>query len=504
MRLRLKTLTVTMLCTLAVAAQTTSIKNNLLYDATLTPNLGIETKVGNRSTIQLFYGLNPWNGYHGMKKLQHWSLMPEYRYWLQEKGPFQGWFTGIHALGGEYNVGGIKLPFNLFKQLEYSHYEGWYAGGGLTIGHAWRLSEHWRLEAALGLGYIHTKYKRYENEVCGAFLDCGRYNYVGPTKLALNIAYAFGGKKPEPVPEIPEIPEVPAPPTFTLAYITPQAEPEKARALSGQAYLDFQVNKTNILPDYRNNQRELGKVIETINTVKSDPNITISHISIHGYASPEGSYQSNARLAEGRAQAFRDYIGSLIDLPATVFSVTSTPEDWDGLVARLADGTVASDLQSDAIQTIARDTTITPDERERQLRTRYPAEWKHLLTNVFPSLRHSDYTVNYTIRPFSVEEARDIIRTKPQQLSLNEMFLVANTYAPGSQDFNDVFETAVRMYPDDPTANLNAAVIALQKNDLTAATRYLEKAGSSPEAELARIALNAKQENPDTIIQTEN
>ena len=73
------------------------------------------------------------------------------------------------------------------------------------------------------------------------------------------------------------------------------------------------------------------------------------------------------------------------------------------------------------------------------------------------------------------------------------MFLVANTYAPGSKDYDDVFETAVRLYPDDETANLNAAVIALRKDNLEAASRYLTKAGQSAEAQNARGVLAAKQ-----------
>lgn len=109
------------------------------------------------------------------------------------------------------------------------------------------------------------------------------------------------------------------------------------------------------------------------------------------------------------------------------------------------------------------------DKKEQLLKRQHPAAWRQLLTEVFPALRHSDYRVSYTIRPFSVEEARQLIHTKPQLLSLNEMFLVANTYAPGSQEFNDVFEIAVRMYPQDVTANLNAAITALGKNDLPAA-----------------------------------
>ena len=222
---------------------------------------------------------------------------------------------------------------------------------------------------------------------------------------------------------------------------------------------------------------------ETINVVRKDPNTTITHIDIHGYASPEGSYKNNTRLAEGRAQAFKDYVQQLIDLPAGIFSVASTPEDWDGLIAVLDAPELLAIAQSDA----------DPDAKERQLKQRYPAQWKQLLADVFPALRHSDYLVSYTIRPFTVDEARDIIRTKPQQLSLNEMFLVANTYAPGSKDYDDVFETAVRMYPDDETANLNAAVIALRKDDLTTAARYLAKAGNSAEALNARGVLAAKQ-----------
>ena len=475
---------------IANAQQTWSLKNNLLYDATLTPNLGIEGKVGERSTLQLFYGLNPWK-FSDTKKLRHWSLMPEYRYWLSDKGPFGGWFTGIHALGGEFNVGGDIWPISFVKTLKENHYEGWYVGGGLTIGHAWRLSDHWNLEAALGVGYIRFEYDKYANEWCGPLLESGPYNYFGPTKLALNIAYVFG-KKPEPVVVEPEPEPVPMPvvepykPDYHLAYLEPKAEQEKARNLKGQAYLDFVVNKTDIRRDYRRNADELRKVEETINVVRRDPNITITHIGIHGYASPEGSYASNARLAEGRAQAFKDYVQQLIDLPARLFSVESTPEDWEGLERALenqSDAQVLAIVKSDA----------QPDEKERQLKTRYPAQWKQLLADVFPALRHSDYTVSYTIRPFTIDEAKEIIRQKPQQLSLNEMFLVANTYTPGSHDFNEVFETAVRMYPDDETANLNAAVIALNRNDLQAAARYLAKAGSSSQALNARGVLAVRQ-----------
>ena len=58
------------------------------------------------------------------------------------------------------------------------------------------------------------------------------------------------------------------------------------------------------------------------------------------------------------------------------------------------------------------------------------------------------------------------------------MFLVAQTYEKGSNEFNEVFDVAVRMFPDDPTANINAAAIELQRGDLQQSVRYLDKAAT--------------------------
>ena len=77
-----------------------------------------------------------------------------------------------------------------------------------------------------------------------------------------------------------------------------------------------------------------------------------------------------------------------------------------------------------------------------------------------------------------MEEAKEVIKTRPQNLSLNEMFMVANSYPAGSQEFVDVFDIAVRMYPENGVANMNAAAAALLRNDPVSAARYLNKVDS--------------------------
>ena len=183
-------LILTLASLLTANAQKVALKTNLLYDATSTPNLGAELALGKKSTLQLFYGLNPWKfASDRTKQLRHWLLMPEYRYWTCQK--FNGHFFGIHALGGQYNVGGIDLSNPVFKDLDKKRYEGWYAGGGLAYGYQCLLSRHWSLEASVGVGYIRFHYKEFPCTECGALIQENNKNYFGPTKLALSLMYCF-------------------------------------------------------------------------------------------------------------------------------------------------------------------------------------------------------------------------------------------------------------------------------------------------------------------------
>lgn len=279
----------------------------------------------------------------------------------------------------------------------------------------------------------------------------------------------------------------------TFAYISPEAETVKHRAEVGTAYLDFQVGKYAILPDFRNNATELAKIDNTIKTVTDDKNITPNGIILKGYASPEGSYKSNALLAENRVKALRSYIEKKHDFKSNFFKLETVPEDWEGFKAKVeADAQVPD---RDAVLAII-NSDKDPDKKEAELRAlKGGAAYRYVLAGIFPSLRRSEYQIDYTVREFTVEEGREIIKTRPQQLSLSEMFAVANSYAIGSKDYNDVFEIAVRMYSDDPVANLNAANIALAKKDLSAARGYLAKAGNSPEAIHARGVLNLMEGN---------
>lgn len=280
----------------------------------------------------------------------------------------------------------------------------------------------------------------------------------------------------------------------TLVYAQPAAETVKHRSLEGSAFIDFPVDKTVIYPGYRRNTVELGKIQATIDSVRGDRDVTITQVWLKGYASPESPYAHNRELAVGRTEALKKYIQQLYKFEEGIISTDHEPEDWAGLRRYVEQTNLGHRTEILALI----DSDLDPDAKEAKIKRTYPEDYRFLLQNCYPALRHTDYRIAYDIRSYSdAEEIARVMREQPQKLSLNEFYLVARQYEPGTDEFTDVFETAVRMYPSDETANLNAANAAMRRGDLDGAERYLAKAGNTPEAVYARGALAIRREDYD-------
>jgi outer membrane protein OmpA-like peptidoglycan-associated protein len=267
-----------------------------------------------------------------------------------------------------------------------------------------------------------------------------------------------------------------------IAYSVPEIEPVKERSESGSAYIAFPVNQTTILRDFRNNRSELNKMVSTID------------ITIHGYASPEGLYSTNTRLASGRAEALTSYVASLTGTSKGQFKTLSTPEDWEGLRSYIVDSKLT---ETNGILYII-DTENDPDARDAQIKKRFPTIYTMLLNEVYPRLRHSDYTVRYIVRPFTLDEAREYIVSHPSYLSLDEYYMVANSYAYQPEERANILYKAATMFPESETAQLDAACVSLENKDFKTAERYVSSVGESPIASNVRGIIEMQKKNYDS------
>ncbi|KGN99570.1 hypothetical protein HR11_04860 [Porphyromonas macacae] len=180
-----------------VFSQRLALKNNLAYDAILTPNISLEMSLGRKWTLDtqiganfFFYTKDPGSSNYKSTKWSHWLVQPELRYWTCDV--FNGWFFGLHAHGGQMNVGGIDIPFILDhkkSEMENHRYEGYFYGGGISIGYQWVVSDRFNIEASIGGGYARIHYDKYKCTTCGEKLNDGKANYLGPTKATLSLIY---------------------------------------------------------------------------------------------------------------------------------------------------------------------------------------------------------------------------------------------------------------------------------------------------------------------------
>lgn len=242
-----------------------------------------------------------------------------------------------------------------------------------------------------------------------------------------------------------------------VSYITPVAGQE-----SGAAFLGFEVGKHHLLPELGDNDRELAQMRRSVELVRNDNRIEIKKISLIGYASPEGRWDSNATLSQKRSQVVADYLRNSYKLPARLIAVSSVAEDWDGLAQLVAADPFLSTQKEVLLRIIG--SNAAPDQKEnRMMALQNGVPYAHMLATLYPRLRKTTFRIDYAVKTLSTD---------------------------GSKESNEVFEAALLVCPDDTTANSNAAAAALACGDTGRAAECLLKAGNNPLTENNRGVLH--------------
>jgi hypothetical protein len=225
------------LCGATGFSQKLVIKNNLLYDLSGTPNIGIEYALAKRWSVSLMAGYNPISfaqsaGLEGQltspkptevgdgkpkayrTSLQHWVIQPEVKWWVCEK--FYGHYLGLHGVYGSYDVGGVHyLPesigdgFTITEGpnkgklqkdgLRNMRFQGTMLGGGISYGYHYIISNRFSLDFSLGLGYVSLNYDKYAaidgveknviNGIDANLVKKTQMDYFGPTKIGITAVY---------------------------------------------------------------------------------------------------------------------------------------------------------------------------------------------------------------------------------------------------------------------------------------------------------------------------
>ena len=258
-----------------------------------------------------------------------------------------------------------------------------------------------------------------------------------------------------------------------LVYVQPAAEAVKLRAEQGEAHLEYAAGKGKVDPNFKDNAAEINKITDIVNMLAANKDeYKVNGINLKGYASPDGKFSTNERLAMERTGSLKVLVKNALKNVNIPISTDYEAEDWDGVCAFLENSSLD---KKDELLAIARG-NLAPDQKEQKIKASYPQPYRTLLDECFPALRRSSYEVNYEVASYAdVDQIKNKINSNPKDLSLNEFFLAANSVEKGSPEFNSIMEKALAQYPSNEIAILNAANAAMSAGNLSRAGELLSK-----------------------------
>ena len=276
--------------------------------------------------------------------------------------------------------------------------------------------------------------------------------------------------------------------TTVTGAVAPDAY-QRIIAQKQEANIKFLINQANLRTSETGSVsiQDLVKILKEIN----DNNETraLQGIEVSAYASPDGKYDFNEKLAEKRQDVSDKFLkGQLkkIGMKADV-NTKYTAEDWDGFQQLISQ----SNLQDKEVILRVLSMYQDPEEREQQIRN-MSSVYTEIADGILPELRRARLLVNYDVIGRSDEQIIAQFNEDPNKLSVEEMLYGANRLMTDPAQKAAWYAKTQEIYPSDYRAFNNQAQLAIMSGDNQQAEAYLNKA--------AAINANAPEVNANKAI----
>lgn len=238
--------------------------------------------------------------------------------------------------------------------------------------------------------------------------------------------------------------------------------------------------------------QDLVKILKEINDMQEER--ALQNIEVSAYASPDGSYDLNERLAEKRQDVSTNYLKKELKKIKMDVDVDTkfTAEDWEGFQELVS----KSNLQDKDVILRVLSMYQDPEEREQQIRN-MSSVFTEIADGILPELRRARLIVNYEVIGRSDDQILSQYKENASVLSVEELLYAANMLVEDVATRKQWYETIVKIYPNDYRAYNNLAQISIMEGNTTAAQSWLQKAknvsSKAPEvnANLAIIAIKS-------------
>lgn len=247
---------------------------------------------------------------------------------------------------------------------------------------------------------------------------------------------------------------------------------QRVKAQKQEANIKFLVNQANLRKsELKNNS--VTEFVEMLKKINADrEGFNLSNVEVQAYASPEGGFKFNDKLAGKRQNVSEKYVKDQLKKTKMNANIDAhyTAQDWDGF-QRLVQ---ASNLQDKDVILRVLSMYKDPEEREQQIRN-MSAAFRELADGILPELRRSRLIINYETIGRSDDQIKEQYNADAAKLSADELLYFASLQDTQA-DQEKVYKKTAELYDKDYRAYNNLATIALSKGDKAAAASYLAKA----------------------------
>jgi len=243
-------------------------------------------------------------------------------------------------------------------------------------------------------------------------------------------------------------------------------------ALKQEANIKFLIQQAELRKsELKNNSvKEFVSLLQRISNDRDSLNL--KNVEVSAYASPDGGFDLNERLANQRQDNTERYVRQQLANAGIDGSVETsfTAQDWEGFQQLVQ----ASDIPDKDVIIRVLSMYSDPQEREQQIRN-LSHGFQELAEGILPALRRARLTINYETIGRSDQQIAAQLKSDPTRLSVEEL-LYAASIAKTDAEREHALRTTTQVYPNDSRAWNNLAAMAYAKGDYDKSQQLLEKA----------------------------
>ena len=245
-----------------------------------------------------------------------------------------------------------------------------------------------------------------------------------------------------------------------------------------EAAIYYLINSANIRSKEMTSE-EMKKLEAYIKEAATKENMNLNGIDVRSYASPDGAYDFNEKLANQREKNSSAFLKKQMKKgkveqykDENFFKDFVVAEDWDGFKKAMEE----SNIQDKELILRVLSMHSDPEVREREIRN-IASAFAVVADQILPKLRRSLFVVNTELIGKSDDELKALAKSNPSDLNVEEL-LYSATLFDNNNDKLAIYEACMRQFPNDWRGFNDAGMIQFEMGNIAAAQANFNKANS--------------------------